>query len=100
MLIDCTHCQARVNAEVVKSEAYYDREVWPESLQAREMNLEEWRWCPGIWPEPISQLAMSIPETIRTCLLEARQGRPEAPGQGQGRAALGLVPRERLVYGL
>jgi hypothetical protein len=100
MLIDCTHCQARVNAEVLRIEAYYAEE-WPDSyrlallrcpeckhlLVAEECLLvqargglfeldqeEEWSDASRVWPEPTSQLlALSIPETIRTCLLEARK---------------------------
>jgi Domain of unknown function (DUF4145) len=102
MLIDCTHCQARVNAEVLKLAGYYDREVWPDSYQLALLRCpecrhlvvgqqsllkeaetdfagnviiedEEWSAASRVWPEPLSQLAMSIPEAIRTCLLEARK---------------------------
>src|SRR4051794_33825367 len=98
MLIDCTHCQARVNAEVLKVASHHDFEVWPDSyrlallrcpecthLLVGEQGLlkpqgfdasdeeEEWSKASRVWPEPISQLAMSIPEAIRTCLLEARK---------------------------
>lgn len=96
MLIDCTHCQARVNGEELKFAAYYDREVWPDSYQLvllrcpeckhllvgeralikpveGEWDTEEWGNASRVWPEPISQLAMAIPETISTCLLEARK---------------------------
>jgi hypothetical protein len=97
MLIDCTHCQARVNAEVVKLAAYRDPELWPDSyqlgllrcpeckhlllsqqalLRPGETDFDEDEWSNNasrVWPEPVSQLAMSIPETIRTCLLEARK---------------------------
>jgi hypothetical protein len=38
-----------------------------------ETGKDEWSTASRVWPEPVSQLAMSIPETIRTCLLEARK---------------------------
>lgn len=96
MLIDCTHCQARVNAEVLRAAAYRDPELWPDSYQLAllrcpeckhllvgEQSLvapaetfpdeEKWSIPARVWPEPVSQLAPAIPETIRTCLLEARK---------------------------
>jgi hypothetical protein len=101
MLIDCTHCQARVNAELLKS-AEYRAEDWPDSYQLallrcpecrhllagekallkpegfnhpfEEDDPEEWSDASRIWPEPIPQLlALAIPQNIRTCLLEARK---------------------------
>jgi hypothetical protein len=100
MLIDCTHCQARVNAELLKA-AEYRAEDWPDSYQVAllrcpeckhllvgeqallkpegynhpfEEDPEKWSDASRVWPEPTPQLlALSIPETIRTCLLEARK---------------------------
>lgn len=102
MLIDCTHCQARVNAEVLELATYRDYEVWPDSYRLsllrcpeckhalvghqsllkppetdafdNEIDSEEWSQSSRVWPEPLSTLvAMYLPETIRTCLFEARK---------------------------
>jgi hypothetical protein len=99
MLIDCTHCQARVNAEVLKLAAYGESvEEWPDAYQLALLRCPEcthllvgeqslvmprgfnsadesavWSNATRVWPEPVSQLATSIPETIGTCLLEARK---------------------------
>jgi hypothetical protein len=96
MLIDCTHCQARVNGEVVGLAAYHDAELWPDSYQLALLRCpacwhvlvgqqalllpeqdshtqqDEWTAAWRVWPQPVSELAVSIPETIRMCLLEAR----------------------------
>src|SRR5690348_4727790 len=94
MLIDCTHCQARVNADVRKLAPYHSTEWWEDSYQlallccpqcqhplvgqqllARaeesEGDSDEWSNATRVWPEPFSELSISIPEAIRTCLLEA-----------------------------
>jgi hypothetical protein len=98
MLIDCTHCQARVNAEELELAAYHEVEIWLNSYriallrcpQCRHLvvaqqdmlvpsgfnsleDTEKWGEAMRVWPEPFSELALSIPETIRTCLLEARK---------------------------
>ena len=101
MLIDCTHCQARVNAEEIKAAAYRDYDIPWESYQLTLLRCpeckhlllseqalvkeartdfsgdviedDEWGKAWRAWPEPISELALSIPETISTCLLEARK---------------------------
>ena len=98
MLIDCSHCQARVNGETLKI-AEYRAEAWPDGyklallrcpecrhllvgeqdllLQGMDENLEEkeeWSDPARVWPEPTQQLPfLFIPETIRNCLLEARK---------------------------
>jgi len=101
VLIDCTHCQARVNGEVLKLAAYR-AEAWPDSYQilllrcpvchqvlvgqqsmlkpgetdvfGNDVDPEEWGPASRVWPEPLSQFAaMCIPEKIRTCLFEARK---------------------------
>src|SRR5215469_3301255 len=41
MLIDCTHCQARINAEVLKLADYHDNEVWPDSYQLALLRCPE-----------------------------------------------------------
>jgi hypothetical protein len=33
----------------------------------------KWSEARRVWPEPFSAVALSIPETIRTCLVEARK---------------------------
>jgi hypothetical protein len=99
MLLDCTHCQARVNAEQIKIASYRDYEIAWESYQITllrcpeckhlliaEQSLrregitdpygnvieeDEWGAPSRAWPEPVSELAFTIPETIRACLLEA-----------------------------
>jgi hypothetical protein len=98
MLIDCTRCHARVDAEVKALTQFHDEEEWPESYQigllrcpqcrhilvAMQDLLEpggfnkledpdKWSDAVRLWPEPFSVIALSIPETIRTCLLEARK---------------------------
>ena len=102
MLIDCTHCQARVNGEVLKLDAHYESEPGddyptagyrvgllncPECrhiLVAHQILLkpggfdamgdpDEWSGAVRVWPDPVSQLAMSIPESVRACLLEAHK---------------------------
>ncbi len=98
LLIDCTHCQARVNADVLGI-ADHTVEPWDDSYQIallrcpacnhllvshqellKPAGLESfdddalWSDASRIWPEPTSQLlALSIPEKIRNCLLEARK---------------------------
>jgi hypothetical protein len=98
MLIDCTHCQARVNTEVLRLAAHHNAEVWPESYRIALLRCpqckhilvalqamidpggfnsledpEAWDEAKRVWPEPFSELGQSIPETIRICLLEARK---------------------------
>lgn len=112
MLIDCTHCQARVNAEVLNTaerlissnEGWPDdsyqvallrcpecrhllvsqqKPVWFAGLAPEDPDLldviegepvvEKWSVASRVWPEPVSELAMSVPATILTCLLEARK---------------------------
>jgi hypothetical protein len=99
MLIDCTHCQARVNAEELKLAAYqYEEWAWPDSyrigllrcpqcshvlvglqdvLEPAGFSAEDapakWSEARRVWPEPFSAVALAIPETIRTCLVEARK---------------------------
>jgi hypothetical protein len=38
-----------------------------------EWEADDWTTASRVWPQPVSELAMTIPETIRTCLLEARK---------------------------
>jgi hypothetical protein len=99
MLIDCTHCQARVNAEVLKAASYGVGddlfEMFNESYRLSllrcpecqhllvgkqfmvkpgdEFTDPEWDKASRVWPDPISDLAVCIPEKIRVCLLEARK---------------------------
>ena len=102
MLIDCTHCQARVNAEVLKVAAHRDSDEWTNSYQVallrcpecehllvgeqaiyrpRETDsggftVEEEQWLPAsrVWPEPVTMLPeMGIPEKIQACLGEAQK---------------------------
>src|SRR4051812_1713807 len=103
MLIDCTHCQARVNAAILELAPYRDFEEWTNSYRLAllrcpeckhplvceqsvlklgeidfdgSLNVDNEKWLPPsrVWPEPVPQiLESSIPETIRTCLLEARK---------------------------
>jgi hypothetical protein len=95
MLIDCPHCQARIDAEPLEAAAYHV-DPWPDSYrlallrcpQCRHLLIGEqslvepggyggadelWSNATRVWPEPVSQLPTSIPETIHTCLLEARK---------------------------
>ena len=100
MLIDCSHCQARVNADTLEV-ADYSAQEWPDSYQLALLRCPEckhllvgeqallncgsgdsfwdenekvWSDASRVWPEPTPQLlASSIPETIRICLLEARK---------------------------
>lgn len=99
MLIDCTHCHARVDAEILKMGVYETiEELWPDFyrlsllrcpacrhlLVGHEALLkprgfdsfdepDEWAAATRVWPDPLSDLAGSIPDTIRTCLVEARK---------------------------
>jgi DNA-directed RNA polymerase subunit RPC12/RpoP len=100
MLIDCPHCQARVNAETLKVADHRDPEEelgeiantyrlallrCPECghllaghqslirLETSEFDPDAWSAPSRVWPEPVSALALSIPEKIRACLLEARK---------------------------
>ena len=100
MLIDCPHCQARVNGEVLRLKAHYEGEdgdpfptsgyqvgllncpeckhvlvahqtlVKPGGFDSTE-EPDEWSSAVRVWPDPVSQLANSIPESVRACLLEA-----------------------------
>jgi hypothetical protein len=98
MLIDCTHCQARVNGETLKIAEYHAQE-WPDRyklallrcpeckhLLVGEMalldqgvdenfeDIEKWSDAARVWPEPTPQLLnWAIPEDIRVCLVEARK---------------------------
>jgi DNA-directed RNA polymerase subunit RPC12/RpoP len=95
MVIDCPHCRTRVKSEVLKLDWYDAGEVWVESYQLGLVRCpdcshllvgqqrlihagywkheNQWGETIRVWPEPVSELALSIPETIRTCLLEARK---------------------------
>ncbi|MGA8025963.1 MAG: DUF4145 domain-containing protein [Bryobacteraceae bacterium] len=102
MLIDCTHCQARVNGEILKLAAYHHPEEWtsdyqiallrcpecnhllvgeqailrPSETDAGAFTIADEEWLPPsrVWPEPVTMLLeLSIPDTIRVCLLEAQK---------------------------
>jgi hypothetical protein len=102
MLIDCPHCQARVNGEVRKLDAHYESEPGNDCpIAGYRVGLlncpecghilvghqtlfkpagfdaindpEEWSGAVRVWPDPVSQLAISIPESVRACLLEAHK---------------------------
>lgn len=94
MLIDCTHCHARVDGEVLEAAEYLDEVPWDsyrlallrcpacthllvgeQSPFAYDDSHEpaEWSLASRVWPEPVSDLAHSIPATIRANLIEARK---------------------------
>jgi hypothetical protein len=93
MLIDCTHCHARVDAEILEAVEYIDEIPFesyriallrcpqcqhllvgsqdPSAYDERDCPVE-WSLASRVWPEPGSdRVAMSIPASIRIGLLEA-----------------------------
>ena len=92
MLIDCSRCQSRVDGKVLSENSSWDPENEPgptkevflkcpvcgSSLlgyaQNYQVGRDEWEWSAlkRIWPEPESYLHYSIPDEVRSSLLEAR----------------------------
>jgi hypothetical protein len=98
MLIDCPHCQARVDGKILQQAGHHEPVAWPDSYQIALLRCPEcahllggeqflelpegyehddskevWGGIHRVWPEPISHLPHAIPESIRACLLEARK---------------------------
>jgi hypothetical protein len=95
MLIDCSHCHAQVNGEEVHVAEWVapwdDPDPWEEPyrisilrcprckrfLVGLQNSVQEaeifWTLATRVWPEPVSELAMSIPLEIRQSLAESRK---------------------------
>ena len=92
MLIECSYCQSRVDAELLAENSEYDPYADPGPLkimflkcpscsksllgvtEAYQVSADEWEWddASRLWPEPQSYLHYSIPDDVRSSLQEAK----------------------------
>lgn len=90
MIIECSHCESKVDAEVLKEHAWDDKDCPPFKVSLLKCPVchrgllsgqeyfqtgpDDWEWLgTRLWPEPEKSFHWSLPESVRNPLEEAER---------------------------